>query len=150
MQKWILYACAVLIITSIFHMLTPEGSVKQIMRFVLNLFLISLILMPIFKNISSAQIQTYLNSPLTNPSNKEQLKLQQNKNNVKNLENALTILLKSKGFKNFKINLNPSEKNNQTEINLIFPKNEKIDKNQIIKLIKNETGITPQITTIES
>lgn len=147
MQEWVLYACAILILTSIFHMLTPDGAIKGTMRFVLNLFLIGLIITPIFKSLSSSKIQPYLNSKQIESNNNQQINQKQNEIKIKNLENAITILLKNNNFKNFKINLNFEEQTQKTKIKIIFKENEQPDKTKLNELIKKETGLTPEIIT---
>lgn len=149
MQKWVLYACAILTITSIFHMLTPDGAIKGTMRFILNLFLIGLILMPFFKNLPSSKIQPYFNSQKPQLNNEQQIKNQQKEIEHKNLENALTILLHNNNFQNFKLDLILDKQTNKTTIQITFEKKQNIDKNKLINLIKKETGIEPKIVIKE-
>ena len=98
MQKWIIYACVILILNAIFNILTPNSSLKNVSGFVLNLLFISLILTPIFKNISMPKLEQYFNSGFEsiNPTQQSPKNIMQT--NKKNLERALTLMLANNGF----------------------------------------------------
>lgn len=145
MQKLILYACVILIINSIFHILTPNGSIKGIMGFVLNLFLIGLILAPIVKSTSFSTINNYFNSNLKNLTNDEQIKQKIFNNNKKSLEYAIKILLKNEGFKNCNVEIETNGEKKETKIYIKIDSTEKQNETKIKNLIKKETGINPII-----
>lgn len=144
MQNWIIYACIILILNSIFHILTPNNSLKGVTGFVLNLFFIGLILTPIFKNMSAPKLEQYFNSKLENYDEQQNLKNISN-TNKKNLEHALNLLLKNKGFENCNLTLETNENNKQTKILIKIPSNQKLNETEIKNLIKKETGLIPEI-----
>lgn len=144
MQRWILYACALLIITSIFQILTPNGPLKGVMKFFLNLFFIGLMITPIFKNMSAPKIKDYFNNDLQTPNN-EQIQKNIVQLNKKNLEHALTILLEQNGYKNFKVELTTPTQNTSAKITITFSSKEKIDTKKLKTLIESQTQIEPEI-----
>ncbi len=144
MQKWILYACALLIITSIFQILTPNGPLKGVMKFFLNLFFIGLMMTPIFKNMSVPKIKNYFNHDVQTPNN-EQIQKNIVQLNKKNLERALKILLEQNGYKNFRVELTTPKQNASAKIIVTFSSKEKIDTKKLKTLIESQTKIEPEI-----
>ncbi len=149
MQNWVIYACMVLIVNSIFQMLTPNGALKSPIKFILNLFLISLILNPFFKNMLNFNSNNLLNYDYyENFKRKNQFETEFNQNK-KHLEQAILILLENKGYKNFKVEIEKLNDQQPTKIIITSPtKLSDVDEANLKNLIELETGLIPQIKTI--
>ena len=145
MQKWIIYACVILILNAIFNILTPNSSLKNVSGFVMNLLFISLILTPIFKNISMPKLEQYFNSGFESINHNQQSPKNIMQTNKKNLERALTLMLANNGFEGCILTVERNENKNETKILVKIPSNQKLNEKQIKNLIEKETGLVPEI-----
>ena len=98
MQKVILSICVSIIIISIFHILVPNKNMESSMKFALNIFLVSIIAIPIIKSIKKIDIPDYSKMLDKNKFYVENLKDRVEDSNKNILENALKTVFHKKGY----------------------------------------------------
>lgn len=115
------------------------------MRFTLNIFLISVILMPIFLNFNKLNLSKYSNILENNKKLNENLEKKIFQNNEKNLKRALEIVFSQNGYNNLDISITINKENKTSNIIIKIPQDKNYDEEKIKNLVKKETGITPKI-----
>ena len=145
MQKTILSICITLILISIFFTLIPNKNIEPTIKFTLNLFLISVIIIPIinfFKNFKFSEYSEFLKK---NELNKEDLEKKIFKTNKENLEKALKIVFLKNGYKDLDISININKEKKTTNITVKIPENKNYNTKKIEQIVKQQTGIIPKI-----
>ena len=130
---------------SFFFVLIPNKNMESVMKFILNLFLISIIVIPLINSIKKINLTKY--SDMFNKNKIKTKKLDNNvlQNNLKNLESALKIVFLQNGYKDLDISININKEDQTTNILIIVPKEKNYNKKEIEKIVKQQTGITPNI-----
>lgn len=145
MQKIILSICVSIIIISIFHILIPNKNMESSMKFALNIFLISIIAIPIIKSIKKIDIPNYSELLDKNKFYEENLKDKVENSNKNILENALKAVFYKKGYNNVDISIDIDKDNKTTNIEIKIPLSENYDAEEIKEITKQQTGINPNI-----
>ncbi len=148
MQKTILCVCIYIILISIFFVLIPNKNMESVMKFTLNLFLISIIVVPLISNIKKIDFSQYkniLNKNQTQPYDLEEKVLE---NNKKSLKNALEIVFFQNGYKDLDISIDINKDSQTTNISIKIPSEKNYSRKEIEKITKQQTGITPKIEYI--
>lgn len=145
MQKTILCICVSIIIISILFTLVPNSNMESPMRFTLNVFLISIILMPILIHIGKLNFSKYSNIIENNKFLNENIEKKIFKNNEKNLEHALKIVFSQNGYNDLDISININKDSKTPTITVKIPKEKNYDEEKIKQLVEKETGITPKL-----
>ena len=147
MHKWVLCICVAMICGTIFHMLTPNGNMKKIMKLILNVFLVSSLAMPLIKNFNCLNIITCFSKINKNVQMSECSNNYLNKIDEQNLINALKIVLMKNGYNCVDISIDINKDSpSDTGIYLIIPKYENYDINNIKQVVEKETGLSPKIS----
>lgn len=145
MQKTIFSICITLILISIFFALIPNKSAEPTIKFTLNLFLISVILIPtinFFKNFKFSEHSEFFKK---NEINKEDLEKKIFETNKKNLEKALKIVFLKNGYKDLDISISINKETKSTEITVKIPENKNYNTKKIEQIVKQQTGIQPKL-----
>ena len=145
MQKTILCICISIIVISILFTLIPNSNMESSMRFTLNIFLISIILMPILMNIGKLNFSKYSNIIENNKQLNEDLEKKIFQNNEKSLINALKIVFSQNGYKDLDISININKENKTSSITIKIPQEKNYDEEKIKQIVKQQTGLTPKI-----
>ena len=145
MQKTILCICISIIVISILFTLIPNSNMESSMKFTLNIFLISIILMPILMNIGKLNFSKYSNIIENNKQLNEDLEKKIFQNNEKSLINALKIVFSQNGYKDLDISININKENKTSSITIKIPQEKNYDEEKIKQIVKQQTGLTPKI-----
>ena len=145
MQKTILYICISIIIISIFFTLIPNKNMEASMKFILNIFLIGIILTPIITNISKIDFSKYKEIINRNENEIEDLKNSVEIENKRNLEKALQIVFSQNGYKDLDISININKEKKTTNILIKMPYDKKSEEEKIKQITKKQTGLIPKI-----
>lgn len=131
---------------TIFYMLIPSGSMKKIMKLILNLFLVSSLAMPLMKNFNCLNVVNCFDKI------NKKIKLPEccndncNKIDEQKLKNALKIVLMKNGYNCVDISIDINKNNSSdTGIYLKIPKCKNYDVNNIKQIVEKETGLNPKI-----
>ena len=131
---------------TVFYMLIPSGSMKKIMKLILNLFLVSSLAMPLMKNfncLNAVNCFDKINKKLQSP---EYYNDNFNKIDEQKLKNALKIVLMKNGYNCVDISIDINKNNSSdTYIYLKIPKSKNYDVNNIKQIVEKETGLNPKI-----
>lgn len=147
MHKWVLCICVAMICGTIFHMITPNGSMKKIMKLVLNVFLVSSLVMPLVKNFNCLNIVNCFGKIDKNMRASEFTNNDLAKIDEQNLINALKIVLMKNGYNRVDISIDINkDSSSDTDIYLRIPKSENYDINSIKQVVEKETGLSPKIS----
>lgn len=145
MQKTILYICIFIVLISFFFVLIPNKNMESTIKFIFNLFLITIIIVPLISAIKKIDLTKYndiLNKNNLYIKNLDNSVLQ---SNIKNLETALKIVFLQNGYKDLDISININKENKTTNISITIPEEKNYNKNEVEKIVKQQTGITPKI-----
>lgn len=145
MQKTIFSISITLILISIFFALIPNKNAEPTIKFTLNLFLISVIIIPLinfFKNFKSSEYSEFFKK---NEIEQKDLEKKIYKTNKKILENALKIVFAQNGYKDLDISININKETKTTNIIVKIPENKNYDTKKIEQIVKQQTGIQPKI-----
>lgn len=145
MQKTILEICISMVVISILFVLIPNKSMEPTMKFILNMVLISVLIIPILNTINKIDFSKYSKIFNNNKINEEDLKNKIDISNKKNLEYALKIVFLQNGYKDLDISIDINKESKTTNILVKIPKNKSYDEEEIKKIVKNQTGIIPKI-----
>lgn len=146
LHKWVLCICVSMICGTIFNMLIPGGSMKKVMKLVLNLFLVSSLAMPLIKNFNCLNIINCFYKINKNVQTSEYCNNNFNKMDEQNLQNALKIVLMKNGYNYVDISIDINKNNSSdTCIYLKIPKYKNYDINNITQIVEKETGLSPKI-----
>lgn len=148
MQKTILCICIYIILISIFFVLIPNKNMESVMKFTLNLFLISIIIIPLISNISQIDFNQYKNILNKNQLQTKELEEKILENNKENLKNALKIVFLKNGYKDLDISIDINKDSQTTNILIKIPSEKNYNRKEIEKITKQQTGITPKIEYI--
>ncbi len=148
MQKTILCVCIYIILISIFFVLIPNKNMESVMKFTLNLFLISIIVVPLISNIKKIDFSQYKNILNKNQMQSYDLEEKVLENNKKNLKNALEIVFFQNGYKDLDISIDINKDSQTTNISIKIPNEKNYSRKEIEKITKQQTGITPKIEYI--
>lgn len=148
MQKTILCVCIYIILISIFFVLIPNKNMESVMKFTLNLFLISIIVVPLISNIKKIDFSQYKNILNKNQMQSYDLEEKVLENNKKNLKNALEIVFFQNGYKDLDISIDINKDSQTTNISIKIPSEKNYSRKEIEKITKQQTGITPKIEYI--
>lgn len=148
MQKTILCICIYIILISIFFVLIPNKNMESVMKFTLNLFLISIIIVPLISNISQIDFNQYKNILNKNQLQTKDLEEKVLENNKENLKNALKIVFLKNGYKDLDISIDINKDSQTTNILIKIPSEKNYNRKEIEKITKQQTGITPKIEYI--
>ena len=148
MQKTILCICIYIILISIFFVLIPNKNMESVMKFTLNLFLISIIIIPLISNISQIDFNQYKNILNKNQLQTKELEEKILENNKENLKNALKIVFLKNGYKDLDISIDINKDSQTTNILIKIPNEKNYNRKEIEKITKQQTGITPKIKYI--
>ena len=148
MQKTILCVCIYIILISIFFVLIPNKNMESVMKFTLNLFLISIIVVPLISNIKKIDFSQYKNILNKNQTQSYDLEEKVLENNKKNLKNALEIVFFQNGYKDLDISIDINKDSQTTNISIKIPSKKNYSRKEIEKITKQQTGITPKIEYI--
>ena len=148
MQKTILCVCIYIILISIFFVLIPNKNMESVMKFTLNLFLISIIVVPLISNIKKIDFSQYKNILNKNQTQSYDLEEKVLENNKKNLKNALEIVFFQNGYKDLDISIDINKDSQTTNISIKIPSEKNYSRKEIEKITKQQTGITPKIEYI--
>lgn len=148
MQKTILCVCIYIILISIFFVLIPNKNMESVMKFTLNLFLISIIVVPLISNITKIDLSQYKNILNKNQVQSNDLEEKVLENNKKNLKNALEIVFFQNGYKDLDISIDINKDSQTTNISIKIPNEKNYSRKEIEKITKQQTGITPKIEYI--
>ena len=145
MQKTILYICIFIVLISFFFVLIPNKNMESTIKFIFNLFLITIIIVPLISAIKKIDLTKYndiLNKNNLYIKNLDNSVLQ---SNIKNLETALKTVFLQNGYKDLDISININKENKTTNISITIPEEKNYNKNEVEKIVKQQTGITPKI-----
>ncbi len=145
MQKTILYICISIVIISIFFTLIPNKNMEASMKFILNIFLIGIILTPIITNISKIDFSKYKEIINRNENEIEDLKNSVEMENKRNLEKALQIVFSQNGYKDLDISININKEKKTTNILIKMSYDKKTEEEKIKQITKKQTGLIPKI-----
>ncbi len=145
MQKTLLEICVSIIVISILFALIPNKTMEPSMKFVLNIFLLSVIIIPILNVIKQTDFSKYSNILNKNKLNENYLKNKIDETNKKKLEYALKIVFSQNGYKDLDISIDINKESKTTNIIVKIPKNVNYDEKEIIKIVKKQTGLIPKI-----
>ena len=145
MQKTILEICVSVILISILFVLIPNKSMEPTMKFVLNIFLISVLIVPILNTIHKTDFSKYSKIFNNKKISEEYLKNKIDMSNKKNLEYALKIVFLQNGYKDLDISIDINKESKTTNILVKIPKNKNYNEEEIKKIVKKQTGIIPKI-----
>lgn len=148
MQKTILCICIYIILISIFFVLIPNKNMESVMKFTLNLFLISIIVVPLISNLNQIDFNKYKNILNKNHMQSNNIEERVLENNKKNLKNALEIVFFQNGYKDLDISIDINKDSQTTNILIKIPNEKKYSRKEIEKITKQQTGITPKIEYI--
>ncbi len=148
MQKTILCICIYIILISIFFVLIPNKNMESVMKFTLNLFLISIIVVPLVSNLNQIDFNKYKNILNKNQIQSNNLEKKILENNKRNLKNALEIVFFQNGYKDLDISIDINKDSQTTNILIKIPNEKKYSRKEIEKITKQQTGITPKIEYI--
>ena len=121
---------------------------ESVMKFTLNLFLISIIVVPLISNIKKIDFSQYKNILNKNQMQSYDLEQKVLENNKKNLKNALEIVFFQNGYKDLDISIDINKDSQTTNISIKIPNEKNYSRKEIEKITKQQTGITPKIEYI--
>ena len=148
MQQLILKICVSSIIGSIIFLLVPNSNLKNAMGWIVNLFLMSIILTPLINQFQTLNFKTYFNKFKTNENFLNNINSNQEELSKNRLETAIKLILERNGYIASKINIELNKNPNKTKISIQIPKEKQYSIEKIVDLIKQETGIEPSVCTI--
>ena len=146
MYNWAIYICVSIICGTIFYMLVPNGNMEKSMKLVLNVFLVSSLITPLIKNLNYCDIFNCLDKIYNSDEVKMRYSETVKKTDEEKLKSALKIVLAKSGYKFLDINIDISKDNSKVKnVGLKIAKDKNYDINQIKQIVKNETGLDPEI-----
>ncbi len=145
MQNWAMSICVAMIGGALFSMLVPNGNMKKVLTFTLNLFFISTIAAPILTGITQLDFSSNLKNIIQNDKLSEVSINQTIDLAKKNLETGLKAVFIQNGYKDVDINIDINKENETTEVCVKIPEDEQYSKKDIEQLVIGEMGIKPEI-----
>lgn len=149
-RAWALSVCFAAVSGGIFHLLSPEGKMKNVMKLTISLFLLSSMILPLFRN---GALPDFSFRPPTNESLHfhqtlaETIRLQQEEAIRQELSYVIVPILKKYTKKSVEFSFSTDKQANGsisiTEIILILPPELSLSQERILSELEDRLGLRP-------
>lgn len=145
MQSWALSICGAMVGGGIFSLLIPNGNMKRVMAFTINLFFVCALVSPIITKAPKIDIPSYISSVTENKDLKNLVKYQSVDLATYNLKVGIQNVIKQNGYKIENLDIEINTESQETKITVALNEESRQNERAISSLIQSETGITPKV-----